>query len=76
LSPTHERFSHLRGRNELLAHRPGKSGGIPDRHRRLLLDLASAFKRARRSILINGWQLDSRFRLFPSDAACPTFGER
>jgi len=59
----------------LLAHRPGKSGGIPDRHRRLLLDLASAFKRARRSILINGWQLDSRFRLFPSDAACPTFGD-
>ena len=37
--------------------------------------LASAFKRARHSILINGWQLDSRFRLFPADSTCPTFGD-
>src|SRR5262252_853516 len=37
--------------------------------------LASAFKRARHSILINGWQLDSRFRLCPADPTCPAFGD-
>lgn len=37
--------------------------------------LASAFKHARHCILIKGWQLDSRFRLFPADAACPIFGD-
>ena len=37
--------------------------------------LASAFKRARHSILINAWQLDSRFRLCPTDTDCPTFGD-
>ncbi|HUK39953.1 MAG TPA: phospholipase D-like domain-containing protein, partial [Candidatus Acidoferrales bacterium] len=37
--------------------------------------LTAAFKRARHSIMINGWQLDSRFRLFPADPAFPTFGD-
>jgi phospholipase D1/2 len=37
--------------------------------------LASAFGRARRFILISGWQLDSRFRLCPKDASCPAFGD-
>ncbi|HEX9142683.1 MAG TPA: VTT domain-containing protein, partial [Candidatus Binatia bacterium] len=37
--------------------------------------LASAFKRARHFIFIKGWQLDSRFRLFPADVACPIFGD-
>jgi len=37
--------------------------------------LASAFARARRFILISGWQLDSRFRLCPGNSGCPTFGD-
>jgi len=37
--------------------------------------LASTFKRARHSILINGWQLDSRFRLCPADSTCLAFGD-
>ena len=37
--------------------------------------LASAFERARRFILISGWQLDSRFRLCPADTGCLAFGD-
>jgi phosphatidylserine/phosphatidylglycerophosphate/cardiolipin synthase-like enzyme/uncharacterized membrane protein YdjX (TVP38/TMEM64 family) len=37
--------------------------------------LASTFERARRFILIAGWQLDSRFRLIPDDASRPCFGD-
>jgi len=36
--------------------------------------LAAAFERARRYILISGWQLDSRFRLTPDESA-PCFGD-
>jgi phosphatidylserine/phosphatidylglycerophosphate/cardiolipin synthase-like enzyme/uncharacterized membrane protein YdjX (TVP38/TMEM64 family) len=37
--------------------------------------LAATLKRAQRSIVIAGWQLDSRFRLDPSDTASPGFGD-
>ena len=37
--------------------------------------LTSALKRARRFILISGWQLDSRMRLNPEDEKCPQFGD-
>src|SRR3989442_16037262 len=37
--------------------------------------LAAAFKRARRYILLSGWQIDSRFRLTPEDQNAPCFGD-
>ena len=37
--------------------------------------LVSTFKRARRSIFIAGWQLDSRVRLCPADEQCLSFGD-
>ena len=37
--------------------------------------LAATMKRAQRSILIAGWQLDSRFRLDPGDPGSPGFGD-
>jgi len=37
--------------------------------------LAAAFERARRYILLSGWQLDSRFRLTPEDQSAPCFGD-
>src|ERR1043166_998806 len=37
--------------------------------------VASAFERARRYILLAGWQLDSRFRLAPGDEKTPFFGD-
>jgi phospholipase D1/2 len=37
--------------------------------------LASTLERAQRLILIAGWQLDSRLRLNPGDAAIPCFGD-
>src|ERR1043165_9874450 len=37
--------------------------------------VASAFERARRYILLAGWQLDSRFRLIRDDENAPCFGD-
>lgn len=37
--------------------------------------LAATLERAQRFIFINGWQLDSRVRLNPRDAATPSFGD-
>ncbi len=37
--------------------------------------LESALRQARRSIFILGWDFDSRIRLRPADADCPTIGE-
>src|ERR1051325_5006530 len=37
--------------------------------------LAAAFERARRYILLAGWQLDSRFRLLREDQESPCFGD-
>jgi len=37
--------------------------------------LTSTFERAQRFIFISGWQLDSRVRLNPRNAASPCFGD-